>query len=149
MPTAKSISLASGETKQIDGVTISAYQTDHRGDGRFDNPCAWFVIEADGFKLLHTGDGRDFKDISDSKKVYGAKDFDVLLANNQLHPFNIRDLSPKKLIPLHLYKFMSGRDLYDESTIEFVADKYHQYSKDLAKIDTVYLLPGESYTYRK
>lgn len=141
------ITIASGEFKNVDGIKVSAYQTDHRGDGNFIEPCAWFIVEIDGFKLLHTGDGRDFKNKSEYQKVYSMRDFDVLLANNQLHPYNIRDLGPKILIPLHLFKFMSGDDLYRESTIEAVMENFEKYSKDLQGIKRIFLLPGESYTY--
>lgn len=141
------ITLVSGETKNINGVKITAFQTDHRGDGDFSEPSAWYIIEVNGFKLLHTGDGRDFKNKNESQKVYTMKDFDILLANNQLHPYNIRDLNSKVLIPLHLFKFMSGKDLYQESTIEAVSKNYEKYDKDLRGIEKVYLLPGESYVY--
>jgi len=148
----KSISLRSGETKDIDGVKVTAYQTDHRGDGDFNDPCVWYVVEAGGFKLLHTGDGRDFKNKNEQQKVYSMKDFDILLGNSNtgstLHPYNIRDLKPKVLIPLHLFKFMSGNDLYQESTIEAVSENYAKYDKDLQGIKRIFLLPGESYIYK-
>jgi len=141
------IGVASGETKDVNGVKVTAYQTDHRGDGNFNEPCAWFIIELDGHKLLHTGDGREFKNKNEQQKVYSMKDFDILLANNQLHPYNIRDLNPEILIPLHLFKFMSGNNLYEESTIEAVMENYAKYSKDLQGIEKIFLLPGESYIY--
>lgn len=143
----KSINLKSGETKDIDGVKITAYQTDHRGDGNFNDPCAWYVVEIGGFKLLHTGDGREFKNKDEYQKVYSMKDFDILLANNQTHPYNIRDLRPKVLIPLHLFKFMSGNDLYRESTIEVVSENYSKYSKEMQGTEGIFLLPGENYLY--
>lgn len=139
--------LLSGETKNINGVKITAYQTDHRGNGDFKEPSAWFVFEVEWFKLLHTGDGRDFKNKDESQKVYNMKDFDILLVNNAIHPYNIRDLKPKVFIPLHLFKFMSGNDLYQESTIEAVSNIYKKYEKDLQGIKKVFLLPGESFTY--
>jgi len=149
----KSISLRSGEAKDIDGVIITAYQTDHRGDGNFDDPCVWYVVETGGFKLLHTGDGREFKDKNEQQRVYSMNDFDILLGNSNtrstLHPYNIRDLEPKVLIPLHLFKFMHGNDLYQESTIEAVSEAYTKYDKDLQGIERVFLLPGESYTYTR
>ncbi len=142
--------LPSGETKNINGVKITAYQTDHRGDGNFRVPNAWFIVETEEFKLLHTGDGRDFKNKEEAQAVYAMKDFDILLANNTLHPYNIRDLRPKVLIPLHLFKFMSGKDLYQESTIEAVSNVYKKYDySDLQGIEKVYLLPGESFIYEK
>lgn len=147
------ISLISGESRNIEGIKITAFQTDHRGDGNFNEPCAWFMVELNGFKLLHTGDGRDFKNKNEQQKVYSMKDFDILLGNSNtgstLHPYNIRDLKPKVLIPLHLFKFMSGGDLYRESTIEIVSEVYDKYIKDLWGIEKVYLLPGEGYLYQR
>ena len=136
--------ISSGQTINIDGVKITAYQTDHRGDGNFSEPGAWFVVEVDGFKLLHTGDGRDFKNKNEQEKVYSMKNIDILLGNNTLHSYNIRDLNPKVYIPMHLYKFMSGGDLYRESRIENVLSTHQQYEKELKGIEKLYLLPGES-----
>lgn len=143
----KTFKLNSGETRDINGVKITAYQTDHRGDGNFSEPSAWFIVEVNGFKLLHTGDGRDFKNKDESQKLYTMKNFDILLGNFAIHPYNIRDLKPKVLIPLHLFKFMSGNDLYQESTIEAVSKTYKKYDKDLQGIEKIYLLPGESFVY--
>ena len=50
-----------GEAVSIGGIKITAFQTDHRGDGNFLEPNAWYLAEVDGFKLLHTGDGGGFK----------------------------------------------------------------------------------------
>jgi len=144
----KSINLKSGEEKDIDSVKITAYQTDHRGDGNFNDPCVWFVIEVGGFKLLHTGDGREFKNRDEYQKVYSMKDFDILLANNQTHPYNIRDLGSEVLIPLHLFKFMGGNDLYQESTIQAVSENYSKYGKEMQGIESIFLLPGEGYLYK-
>lgn len=141
------ILLPSGETVDIDGVKITAYQTDHRGNGSFIEPCAWFMVEVNGFKILHTGDGRDFKNKNEYNKVYVSKDIDILLGNVQLHPYNIRDLKPKVLIPLHLYKFMGDRDLYEESTIEKALENYGKYQSELKGIKIIYLLPGEGFLF--
>lgn len=141
------IKIASGRTKNVDGVKVTAYQTDHRGDGNFMDPNAWFVVEIGGFKLLHTGDGRDFKNKDEMEKVYAIKDFDILLGNTLLHPYNVRDLEPKVFVPMHLFKFMSGNDLYQESTIEAIFDVHRKYERDLQGIKMVYLLPGEGFTY--
>ena len=135
--------LKSGETKQIDETKITAYQTDHRGDGNFDQPNAWYEIEVEGFKLLHTGDGRDFKNQNESRRVYAARDYDILLGNVALHSYNIRDLKPKIFFPLHLFKFMSGQNAYEKSTFQETAKTYLKYEKDLQDINIIYLLPGE------
>ena len=42
---------------------------------------------------------------------------------------------------------MSGKDLYQESTIEAVSNIYKEYEKDLQDIKKVYLLPGENFIY--
>lgn len=139
--------LPSGGTIDIDGVKITAYQTDHRGDGNFMEPSMWYVVDLDGYKLLHTGDGRDFRYKNESEKVYAMKDIDILLGNIMLHPYNIRDLKPKILVPLHVYKFMSGNDQYQESTLETVLNTHKQHEKDLQGINIIYLLPGESFVY--
>ena len=144
------IAVAGGESKDVVGIKVTAYQTDHRGDGNYNEPCAWFIIEVNDFKLLHTGDGREFKNKNEQEKVYSMKDFDILLANNQLHPYNVRDLNPRVLVPIHLFKFMSGEDLYQESTIETVSGMYEKYRKDIASVGKIYyLLPGENFVYTK
>lgn len=141
------ITPSSRKTIEIDGVRITSYQTDHRGDGNFAGGGNWYIIETDGFKILHTGDGRDFKNKNESEIVYSMGDIDILLGNIMIHSYNIRDLSPKVLIPLHLYKFMSGAKDVEQSFIEEVSAKYNVYKQDLAGIKIIYLLPGESYSY--
>ncbi len=57
----KIFNLISGEEREEKGVKIKAFQTDHRGDGNFKLPVAWFWVETEGLEVLHTGDGREFK----------------------------------------------------------------------------------------
>jgi len=141
------ILLESGKTIEIDGVKITGYQTDHRGDDNFAEGGNWYEIESDGVKILHTGDGRDFKNKTEKEKVYSMKDIDILLGNIMLHSYNIRDFKPKVFVPLHMYKFISGGGAIQDSTIETVLNTHEQYKNELFGSEKVYLLPGESYIF--
>ncbi len=141
------LTIKTGQTINQDGIKITAYQTDHRGDGNFVEPGLWYVFEVGNYKILHTGDGRDFKNENEKQKVYSMKNIDILLANIMIHPYNIRDLSPKIYFPLHLYKFTDQTDLYQESMIEEVKEKNQKYAEALKRIKIIYLLPGESFIY--
>jgi len=139
--------LKSGETVNIDGVKVTAFQTDHRGDGNFMEPNAWYLVEAGGFKLLHTGDGRDFKNKTERDLLNQRRDIDIFLVNIMIHSFDIRDIKPKVMVPLHLYKFMHSREQLEESTFDYVINMYNEYDKDLKGIDRILLLAGESFEY--
>jgi len=139
------IMLKDGQTVEVNGVKITGYQTDHRGDNNFAEGGNWYEIESDGIKILHTGDGRDFKNKEQYQKVYSMGDIDILLGNIMLHSYNIRDLNPKVFIPMHMYKFMSGGGAIQDSIIETVLNTHEQYKNELFGSEKVYLLPGESY----
>jgi len=139
--------LSNGQTVDIDGVKITAYQTDHRMDKDFDQPNAWYLVEVDGYKILHTGDGIEFKDKSLRQKLNQLGDIDVFLVNAKIHPYDIRDIHPKLAIPLHLFKFLHSREELSQSTFNSVAATYNQYSSDLTSIDIKFLFPGESLYY--
>ena len=139
--------LKDGEEINIDGVKITAFQTDHRGDGNFIEPNAWYLVEVGGLKLLHTGDGRDFKD-PQKKKGLADSGIDIFLSNRQIHPYNIRDINPKVLVPLHLHKYIHGREQLGESTFEWVLDFYRPYEKDLEGIEVKLLFTGESFEHQ-
>jgi len=139
--------LKSGEAIDIDGVKITAYQTDHRGDGNFNEPNAWFLAEINGFKLLHTGDGRDFKNKKERESIEGRKDIDIFLANIMIHPFNIRGIKPKVVIPLHLHKFMHNREHLEKSTFNYVINLHSKYDEDLRGIEKRLLFCGESFEF--
>ena len=141
--------LKSGQTIDINGTKITAYQTDHRGDHKFLEPSAWFLVKVDGFTILHTGDGRDFKDKSEQNVVYGRSDIDILLVNNAIHPYNIRDLKPKVFVPLHLYKWMAGKEFLDTSNFDSVNNIYLKYETSLAGMDKKMLFNGEGFEYSK
>ena len=143
--TDKAIEIKSGEMIDIDGIKITAYQTDHRGDDNFYFPCGWFWVEVDGFNLLHTGDGLRFKNEKEAGKVYSRRDLDILLVNIMIEPFNIRGLKPRVVVPLHLYELMHGGDFVTESGFDDVIKKYENKSEALTGIDRRLLIWGESF----
>ena len=143
--TDKAIELKSGETIDIDGIKVTAYQTDHRGDGNFYFPCGWFWVEVDGFNLLHTGDGLRFKNEKEAGKIRNRDDLDILLANIMIDPFNIRDLKPRVVVPLHLYELMHGGDWVEENGFDDVVEKYESKSEALRGIGRQLLIWGESF----
>ncbi len=141
--------LKSGQTIDVDGVKITAYQTDHRGDGNFIEPSAWFLVKVDGFTVLHTGDGRDFKNKDEQETVYNLHNIDILLVNNAIHPYNLRDLKPKVFVPLHLYKWMSGKEFLNNSNFDSVNNNYIKYKTSLISLDKKMLFNGEGFEYSK
>jgi len=142
----KVFKLNDGEKITSNGMDITAFQTDHRNDNNFFEPNAWYLIEIDGFKIIHTGDGWNFKDKNKKESLKNIK-IDLFLSNVKNHPYNIRDVKPKVVVPLHLYKFMHSREELAESTFDYAINLYSQYQKDLQGIEKIYLFPGESFTY--
>ncbi len=138
--------LKDGESIEIDEVKITAFQTDHRGDGNFITPNAWYLVEIDGFKILHTGDGRDFKNPNE-RKALEKSGVDVFLCNVKLAAFDVRDIGPKVVVPMHLFKFMHSRDELANSTIDYAVSVYGQYIEALKGIRIMWLFPGESFQY--
>jgi len=138
--------LKSGETININNIKITAYQTDHRGDNNFLEPNVWYLIETGGFKFLHTGDGREFKNNSEKLDLYN-NNIDICFCNLMLHPYTIRDIHPSILIPLHLFKFMQNKESLMQSTFSNAINLYAQYQDDLTGIKIIYLFPGESFIY--
>jgi len=138
------LKLENGQSVTVDGVTITAYQTDHRLDRNFNEPNAWYLVNIDGYKILHTGDGIEFKDKTLRQKLNQMNDIDVFLVNAKIHPYDIRDIHPKLTIPLHLFKFLHSREELTQSTFNYVNNIYNQYQTDLKNIDIKFLFPGES-----
>ena len=131
----------------IDGVKITAFQTDHRGDGNFMEASAWYLVEINGIKILHTGDGRDFKNKFEKDNLAKAN-INIFLCNAKAtHPLNIRDLKPDVVVPLHLYKFMHSREELEQSTFGHVTNLYTQYKNELKGINVKLLFPGESFVF--
>lgn len=136
--------LKNGESVTLNGVKITAYQTDHRLDRNFNEPNAWYLVDVDNFKILHTGDGIEFKDKTSRQQLNGMKDIDIFLVNAKIHPHDIRDIHPKLAVPLHLFKFLHNREELNQSTFYYVNNIYSQYQSDLKDIDIKFLFPGES-----
>lgn len=66
------------------------------------------------------------------------------LCNVKVHPYDIRDVKPKTLVPLHLFKFMRREEL-GSSTFEAAENINRQYVKELKGVDIEFLFPGESF----
>jgi hypothetical protein len=67
-----------------------------------------------------------------------------MMANIMLDAQNIEAINPKVLVPLHLFKYVHGREQLANSTFEAAANKYEQIkSSDTKKI---FLFAGESFT---
>ena len=133
---------------EVNGVKITAFQTDHRGDNNFMEPNAWYLVEVDGFTLLHTGDGMRFKKEKEKENL-GKYNVDIFLANRKNHSYDVRDVSPKILVPLHLYKYIHNKEELDQSTFTYVLETYNQYEDELKGIDIKLLFIGESFEYIK
>lgn len=139
--------LTDGQQIDLDGVQITAFQTDHRLDRNFDEPNAWYLVAVDGFKVLHTGDGIEFKNRSLRQQLNQSTDIDIFLVNSRLHPFDVRDIGPQLAIPLHLFKFLHNQEELSQSTFAEVSQRYRQYPSDLQGIDFKFLFPGESFIF--
>ncbi len=140
-------SLTSGQPIDLDGVKVTAFQTDHRLDRSFIEPSAWLLVEVDGFKLLHTGDGVEFKNKTERQHLNQENDIDIFLVNAQIHPYDIRDIHPHVAVPLHLYKFVHNREELGNSTFNSVMSIYAKYPNDLKGIPIEWLFNGESSEY--
>jgi len=141
--------IENAQTLQIGDITITAWQTDHRGNGSFSEPNAWYLVNVNGFNILHTGDGRNFVNQADKDLLGQQYNIDIFLANYQTHPHNIRDVSPKVVVPMHLFKYMHSREELEISTFEAINNTYEQYPEDFTGIEVKWLFPGESFTYQK
>ncbi len=141
--------IENAQTIQVDDITITAWQTDHRGNGSFAEPNVWFLANVNGFNILHTGDGRSFVNQADKDLLGQQYDIDVFLANYQTHPHNIRDISPKIVVPMHLFKYMHSREELEISTFEAINNTYEQYPEDFAGVEVKWLFPGESFLYKQ
>lgn len=136
--------LESGKRTSVGDIFITAFQTDHRGEGDFDNTNCWYLIEVGAMKILHTGDGLAFRNHTESEFLRKMGDIDIMMANIMLDAQNIEAINSKILVPLHLFKYVHGREQLVNSTFEVAANKYGQIkSSDTKK---VFLFAGESFT---
>jgi len=141
---ARVVELASAEEFTTGDIKVTFFQTDHRGDGIYYFPCGWFQVEMGGFKLLHTGDGRDFANQVEHDRLSEQEDLDVFLVNVSLSPFEARDLAPQVVIPLHLHEIMHNKGFLARSRYEDALSQYAEHAKDLQEIEITPLLWGES-----
>jgi L-ascorbate metabolism protein UlaG (beta-lactamase superfamily) len=136
--------LASGQRTSVDDIYITAYKTDHRGDGNFQIPVCWYLIEIGDIKILYSGDGLAFQNPTESQRLRDRQDIDVFLANLMLSDENVRGINPKVIVPLHLFKYMHSQEELDKSTF---ASALAKYSGKIGNIDLKLLFAGESFVY--
>lgn len=136
--------LKSGERTNIDGVYVTAFKTDHRGNGDFKLANCWYLIEVNDIKILHSGDGLSFYNPTEIQRLRDRDDIDIFLANLMLSDENIRDINPKVVAPLHLFKFMHSKEELDNSTFNSVLTKW---SGKINDIKMKLLFAGESFEF--
>ena len=56
-------------------------------------------------------------------------------------------MNPRVAVPIYLYKFLSGREELESSTMKHLQESYKPYVKELRGVSVKYLLPGESFEY--
>jgi hypothetical protein len=141
------LKLKSGVITDVDSIKLTAFKTDHRGDGNFKEPSAWFLVETNNFTILHTGDGLAFQNPNEIQNLRDRKDVDLMLANLMLSRENIEEISPKVHLPLHLFKYLHSREKLSESTFQAAISKYksEKYSTSEMKM----LFAGESFLYSR
>ncbi len=144
----KTLELESGKETEIDGIKVTAFQTDHRGNKDYSLPVAWYLVEMDGFKLLHTGDGRDFKNPQE-RAFLESQSIDIMFVNTLVDPFNIRDIKPKIAIPLHLHEIMHNREFLEKNRFDALLSSYSKKADSLRGIKTYLLFWGENIEYSK
>ena len=138
------VELNSAEEFVTGDIKVTFFQTDHRGDKLYFFPCGWFQVEMSGFKLLHTGDGQNFKNRAEREQLHQQKDLDIFLVNIALSPFEARDLGPRVVIPLHMHEIMHNKGFLSRSRYEDALAQYAEHAKDLEGIEIKPLLWGES-----
>ncbi len=98
------------ETKVIKQAKITALAAEH-GKGELSVPTRWFLVEVNGFTILHTDDaeligsetGEAFKKIPQSIDIFLMD----IRAPNRLREISF--LKPKIIIPLHHWEIFHGR----------------------------------------
>jgi len=136
--------LKSGQRTNIGGLYVTSFKTDHRGDGNFKIANCWYLIEVSDIKILHSGDGLAFQNPTEIQHLRDRDDIDIFLANLMLSDENIRDINPKMVVPLHLFKFMHSQEELDKSTFESAVAKYEG---KISGIELKLLFAGESFEF--
>lgn len=139
------IKLTSGKRTNTEGIYITAFQTDHRGDGNFKISNCWYLIEAEGIKILHSGDGLAFENPTEIQNLRDRNDIDIFLANIMLRAQNINEIKPKVMAPLHLFKYMQSQEALTKTGFDDALEQYNV--SELSAIDKKFLFAGESFKY--
>jgi len=104
------ISMDEDETKVIKQAKITAFAAEH-GKGELPVPTRWFLVEIDGFTILHTDDAELIgSETGDAfKKI--PQGIDIFLMDIRA-PNRLREISflkPKIIIPLHHWEIFHGK----------------------------------------
>jgi len=103
------ISMDEDETKVIKQAKITAFAAEHgKGGGEISVPTRWFLVEVNGFTILHTDDAELIDSEAIKKTLQGIDIFLMdIRAPNRLH--DISFLKPKIIIPLHHWEIFHGK----------------------------------------
>ena len=103
------ISMGEDETKVIKQAKITALAAEHgRGREELQVPTRWFLVEVDGFTILHTDDAELIGSEAIKKIPQGVDIFLTdIRAPNRLRAISF--LKPKIVIPLHHWEIFHGR----------------------------------------
>jgi len=101
------ISMDEDETKVIKQAKITAFAAEH-GKGCPPVPTRWFLVEVDGFTILHTDDA-ELIGSEAVKKIPGGIDIFLMdiRAPNRLPEISF--LKPKIIVPLHHWEIFHGK----------------------------------------
>ena len=109
------ISMGEDETKMVKQAKITAFAAEHGKGGRggeFPVPTRWFLVEVDGFTILHTDDAGLIG--SDGGEAFEKipQDIDIFLMDIRSYPDRLREvrlLKPRIVIPLHHWEIFHGK----------------------------------------
>lgn len=135
------VSIAHKQNTDISGVKIKAFETSHRGSKEKAN--FWFIVEIEGRRILHTGDGllddkNDFKEIGK---------LDIVLLNEFLPLEDFYWQPTDTIIPLHLHEIAHPKSFYLQANYQEYLKKYDEHTKkvpDAKKMKHILLIWGES-----
>ncbi|RJR25764.1 MBL fold metallo-hydrolase [Candidatus Microgenomates bacterium] len=133
------VSVAHKQSMDISGIRVKAFATTHRGSRGKAN--FWFLVEAEGRKILHTGDG-----LIDDKNTEVGK-VDVVLMNEYLPLEYFYWLPVDTIIPLHLHEMAHSKSFYLQANYGEYLKKYEEHTKkvpDAGKMKHILLFWGES-----
>ena len=101
------VSMDGDETKVIKKAKITAFAAEH-GKGELPVPTRWFLVEVDGFTVLHTDDAGLIGSEAVKKIPQGIDIFLMdIRAPNRLREISF--LKPRIVIPLHHWEIFHGK----------------------------------------